>query len=71
MKSEKIKEPTEEMIRKVLLLSDEADKNFKEGCRLIIGVTIDERIDNLKRQQAGLSSEERIKFIKDHWNEVK
>lgn len=62
-------EPTKEMIKKVLRLSDEAEENFKEGCRFIIGNTIDERIDNIKRQQAGLSSDERIKFIKDHWNE--
>lgn len=64
--------PTEEVIRKVLRLSDEADKAFKESCLLVIGVTINERIENLerlRRQQAGLSSEERIKFIKDHWNE--
>lgn len=59
--------PTEEIIRKVLQLSDEADKAFKEGCRFISGATIDERLDNIKRQQAGLSSEERIKYIKDHW----
>lgn len=63
------KEPTEEVIRKVLRLSDEADKAFKESCLLVIGVTINERIDNIKRQQAGLSSDERIKFLKDHWNE--
>ena len=63
------KEPTEEVIRKVLRLSDKA---FKESCLLVIGVTINERIENLerlKRQQAGLSSEERIKYIKDHWDE--
>ena len=65
-------DPTEDLIRKVLSLSDNADKAFKESCLLVIGVTINERIDNLerlKRQQAGLSSEERIKYIKDHWND--
>ena len=65
---------TEEAIRKVLRLSEDADKAFKEGCRLVLGVTINERIDNLKRlkrQQTGLSSEERIKYIKDHWNDEK
>lgn len=62
-------EPTEEMIKKVLRLSDEAEKNFKEGCRFIIGNTIDEQIDNIKRQQAGLSLDERIKFIKDFWHD--
>lgn len=62
-------EPTEELIRKVLSLSDEADKAFKEGCRLFIGATIDERLDNLKRQQAGLLLEERIRFIKGHWKD--
>lgn len=63
-------DPTEEIIRKVLQLSDEADKNFKEGCRFIIGVTIDEQIDNIKRQQTGLLLEERIKYIKDHWKDT-
>ena len=65
---------TEEAIRKVLRLSDDADKAFKEDCRLVIGVTINERIDNmerLRRQQSELSSEERIKYIKDHWNDEK
>lgn len=62
-------EPDEEYIKKVLRLSDEAEKAFKEGCRFITGVTFDERLDNLRRQHAGLSSEERIKYIKDHWND--
>lgn len=62
-------EPTKEMIRRVLRLSHEAEKVFNEGCRLIIGVTIDEQIDNIKRQQAGLSFDERIQFIKDFWHD--
>lgn len=62
-------EPTKEMIRRVLRLSHEAEKVFNEGCHFIIGNTIDEQIDNIKRQQAGLSSDERIKFIKDFWHD--
>lgn len=65
---------TEEAIRKVLRLSDEAEKAFKVSCLLVIGDTIDKRIENLnrlKRQQSGISSEERIKYIKDHWNDEK
>lgn len=62
-------EPTTEMIRRVLRLSHEAEKVFNEGCCFIIGNTIDEQIDNIKRQQAGLSLDERIKFIKDFWHD--
>lgn len=49
-------EPTEEMIKKVLRLSNEADKAFSNSCRFI-------------RRQSGLLPEERIEYIKDHWNE--
>jgi hypothetical protein len=49
-------EPTEEMIKKVLRLSDEADKAFSNSCCFI-------------RRQSGLLPEERIEYIKDHWNE--
>lgn len=62
-------EPTEEMIRKVLSLSDDADKAFKEHCRLFTGATIDEQLDNQRRQRTGLLLEERIRFIKDHWKD--
>ena len=63
-------DPTEDLIRKVLSLSDNADKAFKEGCKFISGVTIDERLDNIKRQQTGLLLEERVKYIKDHWKDT-
>lgn len=63
-------EPTEDLIRKVLSLSDDADKAFKEHCRLFTGATIDEQLDNIKRQQTGLLLEERIKYIKDHWKDT-
>lgn len=49
-------EPTEEMIKKVLRLSDEADKAFSNSFRFI-------------RRQSGLLPEERIEYIKAHWNE--
>ena len=49
-------EPTKEMIKKVLRLSNEADKAFSNSCRFI-------------RRQSGLLPEERIEYIKDHWNE--
>ena len=62
-------EPTEEMIRKVLSLSEDADKAFKEHCRLFTGATIDEQLDNQRRQRNGLLLEERIRFIKDHWKD--
>lgn len=62
-------EPTKEMIRRVLRLSHEAEKVFNEGCRFIIGVTIDEQLDNQRRQRTGLLLEERIRFIKDHWKD--
>lgn len=62
-------EPTEELIRKVLSLSDEADKAFKERCRLFNGATIDEQLDNQRRQRTGLLLEERIRLIKDHWKD--
>lgn len=63
-------DPTEDLIRKVLSLSDDADKAFKEHCRLFTGATIDEQLDNIKRQQTGLLLEERVKYIKDHWKDT-
>ena len=62
-------DPTEELIRKILSLSDDADKAFKEHCRLFTGATIDEQLDNQRRQRNGLLLEERIRFIKDHWKD--
>lgn len=62
-------DPTEELIRKVLSLSDDADKAFKERCRLFNGATIDEQLDNQRRQRTGLLLEERIRLIKDHWKD--
>ena len=62
-------EPTEKMIRKDLSLSEDADKAFKEHCRLFTGATIDEQLDNQRRQRNGLLLEERIRFIKDHWKD--
>lgn len=63
-------DPTEELIRKVLSLSDDADKAFKEHCSLFTGATIDEQFDNQRRQRNGLLLEERIRFIKDHWKDT-
>lgn len=63
-------DPTEDLIRKILSLSDDADKAFKEGCKFISGATIDERLNNIKRQQTGLLLEERVKYIKDHWKDA-
>ena len=63
---EVLTECIEDVIRKVLNLSDDADRAFKESYKFMTDV------EKLRRQQqpTELLPEERVKYIKDHWKNI-